>query len=147
MVEVKVEYQGELRCTATHGPSGNTLNTDAPTDNMGKGESFSPTDLLATSLATCMVTTMAISAQHHNIQLGRPTAKVLKEMGATPTRRVVRLTVEIAVPAELSEDDRRRMRAAALACPVAKSVHPDIHIPVTFYWGPNRVEEKLEAGH
>jgi len=72
MVEMNVRYEGDLRCVSTHGPSGKTLNTDAPKDNMVKGESFSPTDLLATALATCMVTTMAISAQRHNINLGNP---------------------------------------------------------------------------
>ena len=147
MVEMTVEYQGELRCTATHGPSKTKLNTDAPVDNMGKGESFSPTDLLATSLITCMVTTMAIAAKKHNINVGRPTGRVVKEMTAVPTRRVARLPVEITVPVELSEDDRHRMRNAALTCPVAKSVHPDIEVPVTFYWGPAKVEEKTDTRH
>ena len=147
MVVMTVEYQGDLRCTATHGPSGTKLNTDAPVDNMGKGESFSPTDLAATSLATCMITTMAISAQRHKIDLGRPTATVSKEMTAVPTRRIARLTVEITVPVELSDDDRRRMRASALACPVHKSLHPDVEIPVTFYWGPGRIEDKVESRH
>jgi len=144
MVEMNVRYEGSLRCVSTHAPSGTTLNTDAPRDNMGKGESFSPTDLLATSLATCMVTTMAISAQRHNINLGNPTAKVVKEMTAVPTRRVARLTVQITVPAPLSDDDLRRMRAAALACPVMKSLHPEIDVPVTFFWGPDAREEKVE---
>jgi len=147
MVEMSVEYQGELRCTAGHGPSKTRLNTDAPVDNMGKGESFSPTDLLATSLMTCMVTTMAIMAKKNNINVGHPTAKVVKEMTAVPTRRVARLPVEITVPVELSEDDRQKMRNAALTCPVAKSIHPDIEVPVTFYWGPKRVEEKTDTRH
>ena len=146
-VEMTVEYQGELRCTANHGPSKTKLNTDAPVDNMGKGESFSPTDLLATSLITCMVTTMAIAAKKNNINIGRPTAKVLKEMTAVPTRRVARLPVEISVPVELSDEDRVKMRNAALTCPVAKSIHPDVEVPVTFYWGPGRVEEKTDTRH
>jgi len=145
MVEMKVEYQGELRSTATHGPSKTKLNTDAPVDNMGKGESFSPTDLLATSLTTCMVTTMAIAARKANIDIGHPTAKVIKEMTAVPTRRVARLPIEITVSADLSEDDRQRMRNAALTCPVARSIHPDIDVPVTFYWGPKRIEEKTDT--
>jgi len=147
MVEMTVDYQGELRSTATHGPSKAKLNTDAPLDNMGKGESFSPTDLLATSLTTCMVTTMAIAAKRNNINIGQPTARVIKEMTAVPTRRVARLPVEITIPVELSEDDRHRMRNAALTCPVAKSIHPDIDVPVTFYWGPGRVEEKTDTRH
>ena len=115
---------------------------------MGKGESFSPTDLVATALATCMITTMAISARcRHNIDLGRPTATVSKEMTTVPTRRIARLTVEISIPVALSDDDRRRMRASALACPVHKSLHPDVEIPVTFYWGPGRIEDKVESRH
>ena len=147
MVEMKVEYQGDLRSTATHGPSKTKLNTDAPVDNMGKGESFSPTDLLATSLTTCMVTTMAIAAKKNNIELGHPSARVVKEMTAVPTRRVARLPVEITVPAQLSDEDRQKMRNAALTCPVAKSIHPDIEVPVTFYWGPGRTEEKTDTRH
>jgi putative redox protein len=147
MVEMNAEYHGELRCAITHGPSGSTIQTDAPADNMGKGESFSPTDLVGAALATCMLTTMAISAQRHNINLGHPTAKVGKEMTAVPTRRIARLTVEIVVPIEMNDEDRRRMRAAGLACPVRKSLHPDVQVPVTFYWGPTRIEDKVESGH
>jgi len=92
-----------------------------------------------------MLTTMAISAQRHNINLGRPTGKVGKEMTAVPTRRIARLTVEIAVPIEMNDEDRRRIRAAALACPVRKSLHPEVEVPVTFYWGPDRIEDKVES--
>lgn len=147
MVEIGITYEGTLRCTATHGPSGTRIQTDAPTDNMGKGEVFSPTDLVATALATCMVTTMGISAQRHNINMAGTTAKVRKEMVTTPTRRIGTLTVEIAVPTELSDDDRSRLRHAALVCPVHRSLHPDVKIPVTFYWGPDRREERLENSH
>jgi putative redox protein len=147
MVEMTVEYQGELRSTATHGPSKTKLNTDAPVDNMGKGESFSPTDLLAASLTTCMLTTMAIAASRNNINIGQPTAKVVKEMTTAPTRRVARLPMEIIVPAQLSDEERQKMRNAALTCPVAKSIHPDIEVPVTFYWGPTRVAESTDTRH
>ena len=147
MVEIDVVYQGQLRCLATHGPSGTKLNTDAPKDNMGKGEAFSPTDLVATALATCMVTTMAISAQRHNIPLGGVTAKVGKEMVTSPMRRIGRLPIEIVVPNRLSDDDRTRMRHAALSCPVHKSLHPDVKIPVVFYWGPERQVEHVDEGH
>jgi putative redox protein len=143
MVEIDVSYQGQLRCTAKHGPSGAVLNTDAPRDNMGKGEAFSPTDLVATALATCMVTTMGISAQRHNINIEGTTASVTKEMVSVPLRRIGRLTVTITVPTELSEDDRHRMRNAAMSCPVHKSLHSDVKIPVTFYWGKQRKEERL----
>jgi putative redox protein len=144
MVEISVKYEGQLRCTATHGPSGTSIQTDAPKDNMGKGEAFSPTDLAATALATCMVTTMGISAQRHNINIEGTTAKVGKEMTAVPTRRIARLTVQITVPTDLSEEDRLRMRNAAMSCPVHKSLHPDVKIPVTFYWGKQRREEKID---
>ena len=147
MVEISITYEGTLRCKATHGPSGTTINTDAPKDNMGKGEAFSPTDLVATALATCMVTTMGIMAQRHNIDMAGATAKVQKEMVTAPTRRIGRLVVEIAVPTKLSADDEHRLRHAALACPVHKSLHPDVKIPVTFYWGPDRREERLEETH
>jgi putative redox protein len=147
MVEISITYEGTLRCKATHGPSGTAINTDAPKDNMGKGEAFSPTDLVATALATCMVTTMGISAQRHNINMAGATAKVQKEMVTAPTRRIGRLIVEITVPTKLSQDDEHRLRHAALACPVHKSLHPDVKIPVTFYWGPERREERLEETH
>jgi len=144
MVEITMTYESQLRCAAKHGPSGDLLHTDAPKDNMGKGEAFSPTDLVATALGTCMLTTMAISAQRHNIPFEGATAKVGKEMVTAPIRRIGRLVVEINVPMKHSPDDERRLRAAALACPVHKSMHPDVKIPVTFYWGPERREDHAE---
>jgi putative redox protein len=109
MVEIDLVYQGQLHCQATHKPSGVTLATDAPKDNMGKGESFSPTDLVATALGTCMLTVMGIVAQRHSLKIEGATVSVTKEMTAVPTRRIGKLTVEIRVPTELSEDDRRRL--------------------------------------
>ena len=147
MVEISINYPGQLRCVSTHGPSESTLDTDAPRDNMGKGEAFSPTDLVATALGTCMLTTMAISAQRHNIKLEPMSAKVGKEMVSTPVRRIGQLTVEITVPAALSPEDQQRLRNAALSCPVHKSLHPDVRIPVTFYWGPERRVERVDGGH
>jgi putative redox protein len=147
MVEIRTTYEGQLRCASTHGPSGTTINTDAPKDNMGKGESFSPTDLVATALGTCMLTTMGIVAQRHSIPFESATAKVGKEMITTPTRRIGQLTVEIVVPVNLPEEHERRLRAAALTCPVFKSLHPDVKIPVTIYWGEERREERIEHSH
>ena len=135
MVEIDAVYEGGLRCVATHGPSKSVLNTDAPKDNMGKGEAFSPTDLLATSLGTCMLTTMGIVAQRNGIEMGGSTAHVVKEMVTTPSRRVGKLTVEIRVPHELSTEQQERLRNAALSCPVHKSLHPDVQIPVTILFG------------
>lgn len=134
MVEIKVAYQGQFRCAATHGPSGNTLITDAPVDNMGKGEAFSPTDLLATALGTCMLTIMGIVAQRYNIDISGATATVQKDMAALPIRRVGRLTVVIDVPTNVANDDRRRLEDGAHTCPVAKSLHPDVEVVVKFNW-------------
>src|SRR2546429_1356164 len=109
MVEITISYPGQLRCAATHCPSGTTLNTDAPKDNMGRGEAFSPTDLVATALGTCMLTTMGIVAQRHNIDITGARVRVTKEMVSQPSRRVGTLGVEIVMPRELSDDDRKRL--------------------------------------
>ena len=135
MVEIDISYKGTLRCTATHGPSGTTINTDAPKDNMGKGESFSPTDLVATALATCMVTTMGISAQRHNIDMTGTTVRVEKHMITTGIRRIGRLPVEVRVPRTVSDEDRQRLENAAHTCPVHKSLHADVDSPITITWG------------
>lgn len=135
MVEINVIYNGQLRTTATHGPSKNSLITDAPVDNMGKGEAFSPTDLVATALATCILTTMGIVAQRHNIDMTGATAKVTKEMVTAPVRRIGRLATTIQMPRRLSEEDQTRLERAAHACPVHQSLHPDVQAPITINWG------------
>ena len=135
MVQIDITYQGELRCQAKHMPSGTTLLTDAPVDNMGKGQSFSPTDLVATALGTCMLTTMGIVAQRKNIDISGTTVSVTKEMVADPQRRIGRLTVMIHVPHDHNEDDRRRLEHAAHSCPVHKSLGSNVEQPVTFKWG------------
>jgi putative redox protein len=135
MVEINVTYNGHLRTTATHGPSGNSLITDAPKDNMGKGEAFSPTDLVATALATCILTTMGIVAQRNNIDMTGATARVTKEMVTTPIRRIGRLAVTIRMPKKLSDEDQKRLENAAHTCPVHKSLHPDVEAPISFSWG------------
>jgi putative redox protein len=135
MVEINIVYEGQLHCTATHGPSGTVISTDAPKDNMGKGESFSPTDLVAAALGTCIITTMGIVAQRHGIDLSGTKVRVEKHMNVAPPRRIGRLPVEIHVPRTVSEEDRQRLEHAARACPVHKSLHPDIEAPVTFHWG------------
>src|ERR1700712_859709 len=109
MVEITATYNGQLRTTATHGPSGATLITDAPKDNMGKGEAFSPTDLVAAALATCILTTMGIVAQRNGWDIAGATARVTKEMVTTPTRRIGRLAVAIRVPKEFPEETRARL--------------------------------------
>jgi putative redox protein len=135
MVEISTSYEGQLRCTATHGPSGNVLTTDAPKDNMGKGEAFSPTDLVATALATCVLTTMGIVAQRNDIDMTGATAKITKEMVSEPTRRIGRLTLHVHMPAGIAPENRERLERAANHCPVHKSLHPDVQMPITFTWG------------
>ena len=135
MVQIDISYEGSLRCNAVHGPSQNTLTTDAPKDNHGKGESFSPTDLVATALGSCMLTIMGIAAQKHQIDLSGATVSVQKEMVAQPTRRIGQLTVHFKIPAKLTPEQKQMLENAAHTCPVHKSLHPDIKIPVTFEWG------------
>lgn len=135
MVSIQLEYQGDLHCKATHGPSGVELATDAPKDNQGRGESFSPTDLVATALGSCMLTIMGIAARTLNIDISGATASVRKEMTATPPRRIERLTVRIRVPHAPSAADREKLERAAHTCPVHRSLHPDVQIPIEFTWG------------
>jgi len=135
MVEMSITYDGQLRCSAAHGPSGTVIHTDAPRDNMGKGEAFSPTDLVGVALATCMMTTMAIVAQRKNIELAGTTVRVVKEMVADPVRRIARLTVEFTCPVALTPDQRQMLENAAAACPVHKALHGNVEMPVTFRWG------------
>lgn len=133
-VSISVEYQGGLRCLATHGPSGNQFVTDAPVDNHGKGESFSPTDLVATALATCMATVMNIKAAQKGYDITGMKVSVEKHMSADAPRRIVRLPVIIEIPLPADHSDRAVLEATALACPVHQSLHPDIEKPVTFVW-------------
>jgi putative redox protein len=132
MVTITATYEGDLRCTARHGPSGNTVFTDAPVDNHGKGESFSPTDLVATALATCTMSIMGIVAKREGIDLRGMHVRVDKVMVNEPVRRIARLPVKITVPAKLTPEQRRKLEASARACPVHKSLHPDIDAPIEF---------------
>jgi putative redox protein len=134
MVQIDAVYEGNLRCKATHAESGTVLLTDAPRDNMGKGESFSPTDLVATAVGTCMLTTMGIVAKKHEIDFSNATVRVLKEMTASPPRRIAKVTVEINGPARISEPDRLLLEKAAVSCPVSKSLHPDVAVGIVFQW-------------
>jgi uncharacterized OsmC-like protein len=134
MIEINVDYQGELRCHAVHGPSHCELLTDAPVDNCGKGESFSPTDLVATAMGTCMATVMGIVAQRKQLDLKGMTVRVEKHMSTDSPRRIVRLPVTINVPLPSDHPERALLEATALSCPVHQSVHPDIDKPVTFVW-------------
>ncbi len=133
-VEITVTYQGDLRCDAQHGPSKARLTTDAPVDNQGKGESFSPTDLVATALGTCMLTIMGIVAQRHDIALKGATVKVEKHMVADPARRIGRLPVTISVPGKLDAQQRKLLMAAADGCPVHKTLGERVEMPITWQW-------------
>jgi len=135
MVRIQTEYQGDLHCTSVHTPSKTELATDAPVDNQGRGESFSPTDLVATSLGTCMLTTMGILARTLNVDLTGATATVEKEMSSAPPRKINRLVVAIRVPRATSPENQQRLENAAHTCPVKKSIHPDIETPIEFVWG------------
>jgi putative redox protein len=134
MVEINIVYQGELRCAATHQPSGVGLFTDAPKDNQGKGESFSPTDLVATALGTCMLTIMGIAARGMQVDLKGTKVSVKKGMVASPTRRIGSLAVLVEVPVAVTEEQKQKLIAAAETCPVFESIHPDIETPVEFKW-------------
>lgn len=134
MVKIQVTYQGALRTVARHGPSDTQLITDAPVDNHGKGESFSPTDLVATALGTCMLTVMGIYAQRHEIDITNASVVVEKEMTAVPVRRIARLSVEIQMPLSGDHPQREILERTALTCPVMESLHPDVEKPVRFVW-------------
>ncbi len=133
MVNISIQYTGALHCVATHGPSGSEIATDAPTDNQGKGEAFSPTDLVGTALGTCMLTTMAILAERHQIDLRGATATVQKEMLDAP-RRIGRLTSEIHIPLPASHPQRDLIEKAALGCPVHRSLAAEMERPTRFFW-------------
>ncbi|MEG2327880.1 MAG: OsmC family protein [Akkermansia sp.] len=126
-------YQGGLHCSAMHEPSGATVSTDAPVDNNGRGESFSPTDLVGAALAGCMSTIMGIVAQRKNIVIEGMTVEVGKYMNADP-RRIAKLEVTITVPLPANHPDRKLIEQAALTCPVKQSLHPDIEIPIIWNW-------------
>ncbi len=135
-VEIDIEYRGGLRCDAVHVPSGISLHTDAPVDNGGSGASFSPTDLVATALGTCIVTTLALVAQRHDLDLAGTKVHVRKEMVTDPVRRIGGLPTRVTFPPGLSIDDamRTRLERAAAKCPVHQSLHPDVDASIEFVW-------------
>jgi uncharacterized OsmC-like protein len=134
MVTITGEYEGELHCRALHGPSGSALVTDAPRDNQGRGEAFSPTDLVATAFGTCILTTMAIAARKHGLELKGMRFETTKEMSADLPRRIVRLATRIWVPIPESHPAAKPLMGAAHACPVHRSLHPDVEKPIEFVW-------------
>jgi putative redox protein len=134
MVNISIRYTGDLHCAATHGPSKTEIATDAPLDNKGKGASFSPTDLVATALGTCIATTMAIAANDHGIDLSDMTVNVGKEMSKDAPRRIVALPTEVHIPLPPTTPQRALLEQVGLNCPVHKSLPPDIERPTKFFW-------------
>lgn len=135
MVQINLFYEGNLRVKAIHGPSQKELITDAPVDNHGKGESFSPTDLVCTSLAACMMTIMGIVAERHQIDLKGTKIKVVKHMVNEPVRRIGKIEVNFQIPTSLSEREQKMLERAAMTCPVHESLHPDVIQDIQFQWG------------
>jgi len=134
MATSTVTYLGELRTEATHLQSGIKIITDAPVDNQGKGEAFSPTDLTATSLATCMLTLMGISARNHGIDMTGAQAEVTKIMAADP-RRIAKVIVDVTIPERTySDKEKKILEAAARTCPVSFSLAEGIEQEMTFKW-------------
>nr|MBS0037320.1 OsmC family protein [Saprospiraceae bacterium] len=130
----KVTYLGELRTSATHLQSGSEIISDAPLDNEGKGQAFSPTDQLATSLATCMLTIMGIRARDLKVDMSGATAEVTKIMSSNP-RRVAEIKVAIHMPSNpFSDREKKVLEQSARTCPVMYSLHPDIRKDIIFIW-------------
>lgn len=134
MVTIATHYEGQLRCSAVHGPSGMRILTDAPVDNQGKGEAFSPTDLVATALGTCILTTMGIVAGRLGVRIEGATCTVEKHMAAKPPRRIAMLASYIAMPAGIPPEHRAALEHAAHHCPVHQSLHTEMEKPITFNW-------------
>ncbi|MFC2131078.1 OsmC family protein [Bacteroidota bacterium] len=131
-VQVDVEYLGDLHCRAIHGPSGHEILTDAPLDNQGKGEYFSPTDLATAAIATCIPTIMGIKAQQNNIDIKGLKVSVTKEMMNEPYRRIKKLRLSFLFPKKLSDKDFQIMKNVIKTCPVTRSLHPDIEIETNY---------------
>lgn len=130
MVKMKAVYEGDLHCTLTHEPSGQTIHTDAPKDNQGRGEAFSPTDLSGASLLSCILTTMAIYGKRHGIELKGATGEVIKEMVTEPSRRIGKLSVSILMPGGIPKDQREVLERIAHTCPVHKSLGDHVERPI-----------------
>lgn len=134
METAEIIYEGELTTTAKHLKSGSILTTDAPVDNNGKGSTFSPTDLMSVSLVSCMLTIIGIHAEKNNIDTGKVKALMTKVMGSQP-RRVIEINVELNFEKSFSEEIQKQIIEWGVNCPVAKSLHPDLHQNLKFNFG------------
>jgi putative redox protein len=131
MVEMTAVYKGQKHCEMTHGPSKAIIETDAPKDNHGRGEAFSPTDLMAASLGVCMLTVMGIQADQKGWNMEGSKVHLIKEMVTNP-RRIGKLTAHLEMPAHLNEEARNHLEKTASSCPVKQSLHPDIILDIKF---------------
>jgi len=132
--EINCVYLGQLRCQSSHQASGEKVITDAPLDNCGKGESFSPTDLVGTALGSCMLTIIGIVGERHEMDLADVKVQVFKHMSSGSVRKISRLEVKLTGPLGASPKDRKRIEAAALSCPVHKTLEDSLDIEVEFLW-------------
>ena len=134
MPTIQVKYKGDLRTAALHLKSSSEIITDAPTDNYGKGETFSPTDLVAASLASCMLTVMGIKANNAGFQFKGAETEVAKKMASNP-RRISMIEIKMKIsPADYNDEQKKILKNAAIQCPVAKSLNEDIEQVVDFEW-------------
>ena len=129
----RVTYNGKLRTTCEHLRSGSTFNTDAPIDNNGLGQAFSPTDTVATGLGNCMITVMGIKAEGLGVDLVNSTVEITKHM-ATEPRRISKIEAKLILPSDVSEKNRKILEHTAKTCPVFYSLHPDIEKTISFHW-------------
>ena len=134
MVRLTTTYEGNLRCKAQHGPSGTTIFTDAPVDNHGRGESFSPTDFVGVALGACMMTIIGMVAERHGLDLVGMKAETVKEMSQEPPRRIAGLRTTLTIPLPADHPKRGLIEQAAMTCPVHKSLAAEIDASVDFVW-------------
>lgn len=130
MVKMSGRYLGKKKCELTHEPSGTKIETDAPKDNQGEGSRFSPTDLIGAALGSCILTTLAIVAERDGHSIEGATFELSKEMVSQPSRRIGTLTVKVTLPASIPESYRDKITHVSNACPVHKSLHPDVQMPI-----------------
>jgi len=129
----KITYTGKLRTSCEHIRSGNTFITDAPVDNNGLGEAFSPTDIVATGLGSCMITVMGIKANRLDVDLSGSTVEIIKHMASEP-RRIAKIEAKLMLPSDISEKNRKILEHTANTCPVIYSLHSDIEKEISFHW-------------
>jgi len=134
MVQMRIDYEGELHCSLLHEPSGSVISTDAPVDNNGRGEAFSPTDLVSAALGACMCTVMGIAARRKEIPLEGLKVTVRKHMSADTPRRIVKLELDLVVPLPPDHPERPFLESTGRGCPVHHSIHPDIEVVMNWEW-------------